>query len=45
MRRDEVQQKFPDELVVFEVTEAHSEDGFRCVESVTIIDQHEDSIE
>jgi hypothetical protein len=45
MRWDEVQEKFPDEWVVFEATEAHSKDGFRCVESVTIIDRYEDSIE
>ena len=41
MRWVEVQEKFPE----FEATEAHSVDGFRCVEAVTIIDRYDDSIE
>jgi hypothetical protein len=43
MQWEEVREKFPDEWVVFEAAEAYSEDGFRCIDSVTVIDRYEDS--
>jgi hypothetical protein len=42
---NELKEKFPDEWVVFQATEARSENGFRWVEAVTIIDRYEDYLE
>ncbi|WP_338552470.1 hypothetical protein [Paenibacillus sp. KS-LC4] len=44
MRWGEVQEKFLEEWVVFEAVSAHSEDGFRFIESVSVIDRYEDSL-
>ncbi|MCR8636215.1 hypothetical protein [Paenibacillus radicis (ex Xue et al. 2023)] len=45
MQWEEVRQKFPDDWVVFEAAEAYSEDGLRCIDSVTVIDRYEDSVD
>lgn len=45
MRWEEVQEKFPDEWVVFEAADAYSKDGYRCIDSVTVIDRYGDSTE
>lgn len=45
MRWEEVREKFPDEWVVFEVADAYSKDGYRCIDSVTLIDRYGDSTE
>lgn len=45
MRWEEVREKFPEEWVVFEATEAVSQEGFRCVKDVSIIDRFDDSLE
>lgn len=37
MRWEEVREKFPNEWVVFEATDAYSQNGFRCMDEVTII--------
>ncbi|MFB5268858.1 hypothetical protein ACE41H_19025 [Paenibacillus enshidis] len=45
MRWEEVQEKFPEEWVVFEAAEAYSEGGFRFIDSVTVIDRYGDSLD
>ncbi|TBL76099.1 hypothetical protein [Paenibacillus thalictri] len=45
MQWEEVREKFPDEWVVFEAAAAYSENGFRFIDSVTVIDRYEDSME
>lgn len=45
MRWEEVREMFPDEWVVFEAAEAYSKDGYRCIDSVSVIDRYGDSTE
>lgn len=45
MRWEEVREKFPNEWVVFEASDAYSQDGFRCMNEITIIDRYADSLE
>lgn len=45
MRWEEVREKFPDEWVVFEATDAYSEAGFRCMNEIKLIDRYKDSLE
>ena len=45
MRWQEVQERFPNEWVVLEVIEAHSDSGHRYIEDVIIIDRFEDSLD
>ena len=45
MRWPEVQERFPNEWVVLEVIQAHSNDGLRYIEEVVVIDRFEKSIE
>lgn len=45
MRWEEIQEKFPEEWVVFEAVEAYSQDGFRFIDSVNVIDRYEDSLD
>lgn len=43
MRWEEVQERFPKEWVVLEATKAHSEDGYRYIEEVVVIDRFDSS--
>ncbi|SDI48139.1 hypothetical protein [Natribacillus halophilus] len=45
MRWQEVKKRFPNEWVVLEVIKAHSENGYRYIEDVVIIDRFENSLE
>lgn len=45
MRWHEVQERFPNEWVVLEVINAHSENGYRYMEDVVMIDRFESSSE
>jgi hypothetical protein len=45
MRWEEVRVEFPNEWVVFEATNAYSQDGFRCMDEVKVIDRYNDSLE
>jgi division protein CdvB (Snf7/Vps24/ESCRT-III family) len=42
---EEVRKRFPNEWVVFEATDAFSQDGFRYMNEVKVIDRYNDSIE
>jgi len=44
MRWNEVQERFPDEWVVLEVTKAFSKEGQRFIEEMTVIDSFDDSV-
>lgn len=44
MRWEEVQEHFPNEWVVLEVIKAHSDNGYRYIEDVVIIDRFENSV-
>lgn len=39
----EVQERFPNEWVVLEVTKAYSKEGQRIIEEMSLIDSYEDS--
>lgn len=43
MRWEEVQDRFPNEWVVLEATKAYSEDGYRFIEEMVVIDKFVDS--
>lgn len=45
MRWQEVQKRFPNEWVVLEVINAHSDDGYRYIEEVVVVDKFENSLE
>lgn len=45
MRWEEVQERFPNEWVVLEVINAQSDNGYRYIEDVVIIDKFESSLE
>ncbi|GAX90014.1 hypothetical protein [Effusibacillus lacus] len=45
MKWQEVQERFPDEWIVFEAVKAHSEDGHRCVDELIVIDRYNDSLD
>ncbi|MNW51346.1 hypothetical protein D3C74_288300 [compost metagenome] len=44
MRWNEVQERFSNEWVVLEVTKAHSKEGLRFIEEMTVIDSFDDSV-
>jgi hypothetical protein len=43
MRWEEVREQFPNEWVVCEALQSHSEDGFCFIEEVAVIDRFKDS--
>ncbi|MFE6074764.1 hypothetical protein ACFVQB_09840 [Paenibacillus sp. NPDC057886] len=43
MQWKEVQNRFPNEWVVFEATKAHSREGQRYIEEMAVIDSFDDS--
>ncbi|MDR6722843.1 hypothetical protein J2W91_001295 [Paenibacillus amylolyticus] len=45
MQWKEVQERFPNEWVVFEATKAYSREGQRYIEEMSIIDSFDDSTE
>jgi hypothetical protein len=45
MRWLEVQEGFPNDWVVLEVTKAHSNEGHRYIEEVIVIDRFDNSLE
>ncbi|SOC24999.1 hypothetical protein SAMN05880501_1182 [Ureibacillus xyleni] len=45
MRWQEVQKRFPNEWVVLEVIVAHSDDGYRYIDEVVVVDKFENSLD
>lgn len=44
MRWQEVQNRFPNEWVVLEVLKAYSDEGYRYIEDVVVVDRFENSL-